>query len=82
MKKFKTIEMPQEIVTEYVCDKCGKKSEDGFSPYIQTLHIDWGYGSKFDTEMWEIDLCEECLIKMLEETNTTVQQYYDIDKDF
>jgi hypothetical protein len=47
MKKFKTIEMPQEIVTEYICDKCGKKSEDGFNPYIQTLHIDWGYGSKF-----------------------------------
>ena len=73
MKKFDTIEVPREIVTEYVCDKCGVKSEDGFDPYIQTIHIDWGYGSKFDTELWEIDLCQECLIDILGGVN--VQQY-------
>jgi hypothetical protein len=78
MKKFKTVEIPQEIVTEYKCDKCGKESEDGFDPYIHTLRIDWNYGSKFDLETWEVDLCEDCLVKMLEGTKVRVHEHGEI----
>jgi hypothetical protein len=73
MKKFNTVEVPQEVVTEFCCDRCKKVSEDGFIPYIHTLHIDWGYGSKFDGDMWEVDLCEDCIIEILE--GTDIQQY-------
>jgi hypothetical protein len=73
MKKFKTVEVPQDVIINYVCDKCKIESKDGFFPYIHTLHIDWNYGSKFDGDMWEVDLCENCLIEMLE--GTDIQQF-------
>ena len=61
MKKYKNVTVNKEVETieEYICDRCEKVSKDSVSPYVQTIHIDWGYGSKFDTELWEIDLCED-----------------------
>ena len=77
MKKLKTIEVPENVIENITCDKCGKVSEDGFIPYIHTISIDWGYGSKFDTEKWEIDLCENCLVQMLENSKIKIERAYD-----
>ena len=33
----------------------------GVEPYIETIGIHFGYGSKYDNEYWELDLCEKCI---------------------
>lgn len=50
-----------------VCDMCGKEfnywdTESGFS-----LSRNFGYGSKYDLEGIECDLCCECFDKLLDE---------------
>ena len=54
-------------LTSIECDICGTKSEPsdnipaGMDPYIDTIGIHYGYGSKFDDSYHEVDLCENCL---------------------
>lgn len=72
MKSFKTVQTTKEDLTEITCDNCGVISKGsknglhpGMDPYIDTIPIYWGYGSKYDQELWEIDLCESCIEKIL-----------------
>lgn len=39
-----------------ICNKCGCKFED-----INHTEIDFGYGSEFDTETWEVNICDHCM---------------------
>jgi len=57
----------EHVLTSIRCDKCGTESFSsdhlpaGMDPYIDTIGIHYGYGSKFDDSYHEVDLCEKCL---------------------
>ena len=65
-----------EVATEATCDACGKSifveicgghhNLVGFTATQQ-----WSYGSKFDGELHEFELCEGCYELMLERIGVT-----------
>lgn len=71
MKKYKTVTKETKELKKITCDRCGVTSSEndempaGMSPYIETIGIHWGYGSKYDNDYWEWDLCEKCIEETL-----------------
>jgi len=69
MKKYK--EITQQIQThklqKLICDGCGKESNNDYDTDITSFNIEFGYGSKFDTETWYFDLCDECMERTFNE---------------
>jgi hypothetical protein len=68
MKKTKQIEetITKEEVLSMTCDCCGKTEVGEHVEYasdINNFNISFGYGSKFDTDRWEFDVCDQCLEK-------------------
>jgi hypothetical protein len=59
----KTVEIIEVVSTKITCDKCGKEEEykDYDATSITPINIDFGYGSKFDTNNWNMDLCDSCI---------------------
>lgn len=50
-------------VISITCDKCGKTEEGENIEYassIETWKHNFGYGSKFDTDMVSFELCDDC----------------------
>lgn len=64
-------EVTDSVVIEVTCNKCGASStrknehDHYFSNEFQTFHTNFGYGSKYDNERWEFDLCDDCLTELL-----------------
>ena len=76
MREFEEIEVKtkKEIPISATCNKCGNsKVLEGKDEYnrqwklekFQSFLISFGYGSKFDMEDWEFDLCEKCLVDIV-----------------
>lgn len=67
------IEDTKEIPTSVTCNKCGKSQEltgDEWDRQMklckyQSVYISFGYGSKFDMDQWNFEICEECLVEMV-----------------
>lgn len=71
MKKTQNqkIEIEIEKLLSITCNMCGKTYtyKDGYFEHdITTVNVQFGYGSKFDTENWEFDLCDDCLEKIVD----------------
>lgn len=52
--------------TSVTCDCCGKtiKGEHASDMGdITDVVIQFGYGSRFDTDIWKMDICDDCLEK-------------------
>jgi len=68
MIKTKTIRVDKEVPDKITCDFCGcilsKLDVDMWEGSSFTLTF--GYHSKFDTEKWEFDICDECAEKLKE----------------
>ena len=47
----------------YKCDVCGKEEE---SMFINDIHHIFGYGSKYDMSLLDLNVCDECFDKMFE----------------
>jgi len=68
MKKIKEIEekIIKKEIKEITCDFCGKTVTGEMNILesdITTFKIEPGYGSRFDLENFEIDICDNCLEK-------------------
>lgn len=68
MKQTKTVEetITKEEVISVVCNCCGKTETGKYIDYdstITNLNINFGYGSRFDTDTWKMDICDDCLEK-------------------
>ena len=66
MKKFKETEhvTVQEECIEVQCNSCGKtiKGQDKIAwSDITGVRVSFGFGSVYDMETWEFDLCDHCL---------------------
>ena len=53
--------MTDNEVGNFICDVCGRDCRDEY----MKLHAMWGLLSKNDGEMWDADLCESCVEKIL-----------------
>lgn len=73
MKDFEeiTVKVKKKMITSVTCNKCGK-SEKLIGPIYErevdaeafpTVRMSFGYGSNFDGEIWEFELCEDCLVE-------------------
>ena len=73
MKKYKEVKeiIKTKKLKKIICNSCGKtetkKDNEHFElmPSITNIKISFGYGSKFDTELHEFDLCDECYEKII-----------------
>jgi len=77
MEKKEIQDRKQEVVTDIICDCCGKSCKvnedkinndlkaDNGEPYFifefMKLEAVWGYYSNKDTEKWTAHICEKCV---------------------
>ena len=66
MRIIKEQRVSQGVVSDIVCDCCGKSCLDDHKINYEFAHLvaHWGYCSHRDTEAWDCDLCEECAVKV------------------
>lgn len=50
-----------------ICNKCGKEFDMWDEQEDFSIHRQAGYGSKYDGQNIELDLCCECMDKLIEE---------------
>ncbi|WP_347456084.1 hypothetical protein ABEF89_00535 [Acinetobacter thermotolerans] len=50
-----------EVITDVLCDVCMQSTQLEFG----TLSANWGYGSKYDGQRYELQLCEQCFFYAL-----------------
>jgi hypothetical protein len=65
-KITETKTVSEEKVTAITCNCCGKTETGEHIDYdstITSVDISFGYGSRFDTDTWKMDLCDDCLEK-------------------
>lgn len=72
VESVETVVVVQEL-KGIVCNCCGKTSEPHYIDSTQQFRLGFGYGSKYDCETWEFDLCEECLEKFVRGFKVTPQ---------
>ncbi len=63
MKITTTQDIRTEVVTDVICDICGKSCHDGDignQEYLQ-MSSSWGYSSPWDTETWSAQVCITCV---------------------
>ncbi len=55
----------KSVVTNVICNCCGKciDVETTMGSDINDISIHFGYGSRFDLSIWEMDVCDDCLDK-------------------
>lgn len=62
-KKIEKVEVSKNTLV--ACNKCGKettKEDCRWDTEYQNIKLSFGYGSGHDSENWNFDICEECLI--------------------
>ena len=55
-------------VITFTCDGCKEPIKEPFPGQFEyaRLTASWGYGSKYDTEQWDYDLCDGCCARIVE----------------
>jgi len=56
-------DIKQEVITEVICDCCGKSCKDEIDLNFEYMELKayWGYGSHKDLEKWTAQICEKCI---------------------
>ncbi|RSM25002.1 hypothetical protein [Aeromonas salmonicida] len=57
--------VPTEQVVDVRCDVCGNSSMKAAQMNYATLSANWGYGSRHDGEIYQVELCESCFFEVL-----------------
>ncbi|AMQ66702.1 hypothetical protein FDG96_gp43 [Bacillus phage Mgbh1] len=69
MRKYIERNVKQRELVGFTCNKCGKSvdlTEDDFAGNLfHSFKTSFHYGSAFDMETWEFDLCEDCLLDIV-----------------
>jgi len=70
MRVVEIHQQPSEEVVEIVCDRCGAKenTKDMTGTDVASFQHTFGYLSKRDTDKINFDLCENCLIEILDKS--------------
>jgi len=68
-----TVEIPEKVTCDF-CKKVMKiNSCDSFAGASFQLHF--GYGSRYDTEIWGFDICDDCVDKHLKNKKSTERSF-------
>lgn len=65
-ENVKRIIIEQEL-KRIICNKCGEVSDVDYTNTDQEFILSFGYGSEYDMQNWKFDLCEKCLMKIINE---------------
>lgn len=69
MREYKIIQVSKKVPAKQTCNMCGIEIEPTFmwqgGPYLHEIDLHPGYGSAFDMENIEFDLCDECLHNLI-----------------
>lgn len=81
MEITKPVNKIQHVITDIICDSCGKSCkvdeiiienaarEDNGQPHYyfeyMKLEANYGYGSKYDLQKWTAHICEKCIEEKL-----------------
>ena len=66
----KEVTITEYETVEFGCNRCGKLEQNADSFTENGFHnfgVNFGYGSKYDTDQWEFDLCEDCLFEVVKD---------------
>lgn len=69
MKKYDDVLENKKVVTEVICNCCGKtieKAESGRHSDYLSVEKTWGYLSPFDNEIHDFDICDSCYERFIE----------------
>ncbi len=64
-KGIRKIKTEEEYITEVYCDFCGSKFDEvtTLSNGFGQVNISFGYGSKFDDDGFNLQICDKCFIE-------------------
>jgi len=66
-ESVETVKIEQQV-KKIICNKCGKESDaTDYTNTNQEFILSFGYGSNYDNQIWQLDLCEDCLMKIIGE---------------
>lgn len=81
MKTYKTIN--KQVQDQVFCDVCGKScTYDNLGSDYATLEAMWGYGSKYDGTVFDIQLCEKCFEHTIDWMKAKRYSYLNADNTF
>lgn len=67
----------KQVETSCYCNKCSKLSKRSeMDSSHKNINLEFGYESKHDSEIWNFDLCEECLIEFIKTFNIVPDGFY------
>ena len=69
MKKYTEVSQNKKVLSEVICNSCGKaieKTDRGRFHDFLSVEKSWGYLSEFDGEVHEFDLCVGCYKNIIE----------------
>ena len=74
MKIYKTkiVTREENILAITQCNKCGKEvdmmDEENYveQSLLHEFKVNFGYGSKHDSETWKFDVCDDCMIEFIQ----------------
>lgn len=69
IEKVKIKRVKEYSIEKLVCDFCFKTSTDPDSSDITSFSIAPGYGSIFDGDVYEFDICDKCLKELKSKIN-------------
>lgn len=67
--KKKTTVIEEDMVS-ITCDRCGKVDVVPYFSDIQSHSISFGYGSKRDTEVHHMEICDDCYDEIIADFKT------------
>ncbi len=59
---YKTETVEEQVVQDVLCNGCGKSCFSLGNVEALSIHETWGYGSPYDGQVWDADLCAKCSI--------------------
>ena len=76
MKEFMTYQtkIERKRASKIICDFCNQEFTQNLDQApVTTFYIEPGYGSRFDTEQMEFDICDNCLEKFTKYHSTCLK---------
>lgn len=65
MKIYESVAVTVDKLASITCNKCGKTATQNLEHdqeyMFQSVSLSFGYTSKFDEEIWNFDICDDCL---------------------
>ena len=66
MRVFEDKKVLKKVEIKRTCNMCGREATDEelLCDAIEPFHIQFGYTSKMDGDIWDFDLCPDCIIEI------------------